>query len=56
MCSVHLQPWRWKQYVSPKRYKLTIPHGVTVNFSPKMEAECSSKTLVFVWSLESSGM
>jgi hypothetical protein len=27
---LHLQPWRWMQYVSPKRfYRLTSPHGAT---------------------------
>jgi hypothetical protein len=28
---LHLQGWRWRQYVSPKRWYLpTSPHGVTI--------------------------
>jgi hypothetical protein len=28
-CCLHLQPWRWRQFISPKRYLPTTPHGVT---------------------------
>jgi hypothetical protein len=43
---LHLQPWRWRQYVSPKRCHIPVNvHVLSLSLGLKMETVCFSETL-----------